>query len=87
MYGACITAAACAMKKKIDGSCTGTFASVLAGQGWDASHLRNAQAHFERARVVDPSNVVAEAFLNQVTLHTKHAAMKRRGRTADPRYC
>ncbi len=46
---------------------TYTFASVLAGQGWDASRLRNAQAHFERARLMDPSNVVAEAFLNQVS--------------------
>lgn len=77
-YGACITAAACAMKKKLlDGSCSCTFESVRTGQGWDASQLRNAQAHFERARVVDPSNVVADAFLNQVTLHTMHVAMKR----------
>ncbi|OJT12537.1 RNA polymerase I-specific transcription initiation factor rrn11 [Trametes pubescens] len=37
------------------------------GQGWDASRLRNAQAHFERARLMDPSNVVAEAFLNQLS--------------------
>lgn len=64
-------------EKKLDGSRSCTFESVRAGQGWDASQLRNAQAHFERARAVDPSNVVADAFLNQVTLRTMHMAMKR----------
>ncbi|EJF56607.1 hypothetical protein DICSQDRAFT_150351 [Dichomitus squalens LYAD-421 SS1] len=33
---------------------------------WDLNLVRDAQAHFERARIVDPSNVVAEAFLSQV---------------------
>ncbi|KAI0677399.1 hypothetical protein C8Q78DRAFT_1002589 [Trametes maxima] len=35
------------------------------GQGWDASLLRDAQAHLERARLIDPSNIVAGAFLSQ----------------------
>ncbi|KAI0638332.1 hypothetical protein C8Q77DRAFT_1153995 [Trametes polyzona] len=43
------------------------------GQGWDASHLRNAQAHFERARAIDPSNVVAETFLSQLSGATRAA--------------
>ncbi|KAI9056537.1 hypothetical protein FKP32DRAFT_1585798 [Trametes sanguinea] len=34
--------------------------------GWNASLLRDAQTHFERARTIDPSNVVAETFLSQV---------------------
>ncbi|KAH9899724.1 hypothetical protein C8Q73DRAFT_331910 [Cubamyces lactineus] len=36
------------------------------GQGWNANLLRDAQAHFERARTIDPSNVVAETFLSQL---------------------
>ncbi|KAI0720269.1 hypothetical protein C8T65DRAFT_568049 [Cerioporus squamosus] len=42
-------------------------------QGWDANHLRDARAHLERARAIDPSNVVAEAFLSQVILPCHHA--------------
>ncbi|KAI0775966.1 hypothetical protein BD413DRAFT_469744 [Trametes elegans] len=39
-----------------------------------ANFLRNAQAHFERARAIDPSNVVAEAFLSQVSSRYRHVA-------------
>ncbi|TFK94655.1 hypothetical protein K466DRAFT_245788 [Polyporus arcularius HHB13444] len=35
-------------------------------QGWDANRLRDARAHLERARAIDPSNVVANAFLSQL---------------------
>ncbi|KAL7282520.1 hypothetical protein ACG7TL_003991 [Trametes sanguinea] len=35
-------------------------------QGWNASLVRDAQTHFERARAIDPSNVVAETFLTQL---------------------
>lgn len=53
------------------------------GTGWDLNLVRDAKAHFERARMVDPSNVVAEAFLSQVSLHTT-LAMCTHGRLADP---
>lgn len=43
----------------------------FAGQGWDANLLRDAQAHLERARTIDPSNVVAETFLSQVYQHNQ----------------
>ncbi|KAI0375790.1 hypothetical protein BV20DRAFT_984843 [Pilatotrama ljubarskyi] len=43
-----------------------------ATHGWNASYLRDAQAHFERARLIDPSNVVAETFLTQVYLCSQH---------------
>ncbi|EMD40911.1 hypothetical protein CERSUDRAFT_149450 [Gelatoporia subvermispora B] len=33
---------------------------------WNSGLLRDAQAHFERARALDPSNTVASAFLEQV---------------------
>ena len=52
------------------------------GTGWDLNLVRDAKAHFERARMVDPSNVVAEAFLSQVSLHTT-LAMCTHGRFAD----
>ncbi|EIW61220.1 uncharacterized protein TRAVEDRAFT_116276 [Trametes versicolor FP-101664 SS1] len=52
-------------------------ASDMSEEATYGAQLRNAQAHFERARAVDPSNVVADAFLNQVTLRTMHMAMKR----------
>ena len=45
-------------------------ADPFTGTGWDLNLVRDAKAHFERARMVDPSNVVAEAFLSQVSLHT-----------------
>ncbi|KAI0832575.1 hypothetical protein BC628DRAFT_329807 [Trametes gibbosa] len=44
------------------------------GQGWDASHLRNAQAHLERALAIDPSNIVAAAFLSQLAGTTRAAS-------------
>ncbi|KAH9850733.1 hypothetical protein C2E23DRAFT_734510 [Lenzites betulinus] len=37
-------------------------------------YLRNAQAHLERAQAIDPSNIVAAAFLSQVNLCTHHVA-------------
>ncbi|PIL37290.1 hypothetical protein GSI_00983 [Ganoderma sinense ZZ0214-1] len=38
----------------------------FAGKDWDLNLVRDAQAHFERSRAIDPSNVVAEAFLSQL---------------------
>ena len=43
------------------------------GQGWDTNLLRDAQVHLERARAIDPSNLVAETFLSQVNLRYRHA--------------
>ncbi|KAI0650588.1 hypothetical protein C8Q79DRAFT_900998 [Trametes meyenii] len=43
------------------------------GHGWDSSLLRDAQAHLERARLIDPSNIVAGAFLSQVNCSDQHA--------------
>ncbi|KAI0335616.1 hypothetical protein GY45DRAFT_1240454 [Cubamyces sp. BRFM 1775] len=40
--------------------------------GWNVNLLRDAQAHLERARTIDPSNVVAETFLSQVYQHNQH---------------
>ncbi|KAI9000870.1 hypothetical protein BD414DRAFT_406486 [Trametes punicea] len=42
-------------------------------QGWNESLLRDAQAHLERARTIDPLNVVAETFLSQVYQSIQHA--------------
>ena len=39
------------------------------GLGWDPNLLRDAQMHFERVRAIDPSNVVAAAFLSQVNAY------------------
>ncbi|CDO76548.1 hypothetical protein BN946_scf184982.g7 [Trametes cinnabarina] len=33
---------------------------------WDTNLVRDAHAHFERARTIDPSNIVAEIFLAQL---------------------
>ena len=55
------------------------------GQRWDASLLRDAQAHLERARAIDPSNVVAATFLNQVSAHT--ARRRPRPPRANARAC
>ena len=46
---------------------------------WDASLLRDARAHFERARAIDPSNVVAAIFLSQVSAHAARRRPGRRG--------
>ena len=47
----------------------------FAGKGWDLNLVRDAQAHFERSRAIDPSDVVAEAFLSQVNPCIQHAFM------------
>ena len=44
-------------------------AGTPTGLGWDTNLLRDAQTHFERARAIDPSNVVAATFLSQVNAH------------------
>ncbi|RPD80955.1 hypothetical protein L226DRAFT_125361 [Lentinus tigrinus ALCF2SS1-7] len=36
------------------------------GQGWDANLVRDARAHLEHARAIDPSNIMADAFLSQL---------------------
>lgn len=45
----------------------------FAGKDWDLNLVRDAQAHFERSRAIDPSDVVAEAFLSQVNPCIQHA--------------
>ncbi|KAI0774419.1 hypothetical protein C8Q74DRAFT_1368897 [Fomes fomentarius] len=49
---------------------------TTSGHGWDTNILRDAQAHLERARAIDPSNLVAEAFLCQLP-GTPHSARDR----------
>ncbi|KAI0352984.1 hypothetical protein OH77DRAFT_1458850 [Trametes cingulata] len=51
--------------------------------GWNASYLRDAQAHFERARLIDPSNVVAETFLSQVNRRLRQWCIVTPERIAD----
>lgn len=43
------------------------FFTLAAGtQGLDSSLVRDAQSHLNQAKTVDPSNVIAEAFLQKV---------------------
>ncbi len=53
----------CSMADRLNG-----HGAAYTGHGWDTNLLRDAQAHLERARAIDPSNLVAEAFLSQVIL-------------------
>ncbi len=48
----------------------------FAGKDWDLNLIRDAQVHFERSRAIDPSDVVAKAFLIQVNPRIQHASVK-----------
>ncbi|KAI1796237.1 hypothetical protein LXA43DRAFT_970121 [Ganoderma leucocontextum] len=44
----------------------GISSETTYGKDWDLNLVRDAQTHFERGRAIDPSDVVAEAFLSQL---------------------